>query len=254
MMNERMIGRETRELVNLLAREANADTVDIFCCDKTSGRGEIFDIYVHGMSPDLKESYRLSRIIEVDPFTDITLREAASTQADGFELATDPRLAKVECQAERYWRFMNQLDVEIVGAATRRYLPGFYLVIGLSRAKRKIGTQDVCYNLLNERLDRLKDMLSSEILTRVLATGEGYGQLRRSLNMQCASDRVSLAVLSPREGEIARLICAGKQNKEIAYLTGLSVHTIENHLKRIYRKFDIHNRAALVSRMQELTN
>lgn len=252
MLVERSISRETREYVNFLAQEASADGIDIFCCDKTDGRGEIFDLYVHGMRPELKEGYRCSRMFEFDPFTDISLRESALSDIDNFELANDPKLSLAGSRAEKYWRFMAQLDVEIVGAATRRFLPGFYLVIGMSRRKHAGVRTELPYGLLNERLDRLKDMMSSLVLNRVLSTGEGYAQLRRSLSWSAPSNGMSLAALSPRESEIAKLICAGKQNKEIAYLTGLSVHTIENHLKRIYRKFEIHNRAALVSKMQGL--
>jgi DNA-binding CsgD family transcriptional regulator len=74
--------------------------------------------------------------------------------------------------------------------------------------------------------------------------------LRQKIGHVLPSGSSGMPELSPRESEIAHLICAGKQNKEIAWLTGLSVHTIENHLKRIYRKFHIQNRAALVSKMR----
>ena len=93
-------------------------------------------------------------------------------------------------------------------------------------------------------------MISVSILNRVLQASDGYGLLRRTVGFQQPAGPDRGPVLSPRESEISQLICAGKQNKEIAYLTGLSVHTIENHLKRIYRKFHIHNRAALVAKLQ----
>lgn len=252
MLMERNITREMREYVRFIAQESAADGIDIFCCDKTGGHGEIFDLYGHGMRSELKEGYRCARMFEFDPFTDVGLREAPSSDVDSFELAGDPRLSLAGSRSERYWRFMAQQGVEIVGASTRRFLPGFYLVIGMSRGTCDVARPEVSYGLLNERLNRLKDMMSSLILTRILSTGEGYAQLRRSLSWSAPSNGGSLAALSVRESEIARLICVGKQNKEIAYLTGLSVHTIENHLKRIYRKFEIHNRAALVAKMQGL--
>jgi DNA-binding CsgD family transcriptional regulator len=252
MVVERNISREMREYVRFIAQESAADGIDIFCCDKTDGHGEIFDLYVHGMRPELKEGYRCARMFEFDPFTDVGLRESSTSEIDSFELAGDPRLDLAAGRTEPYWRFMAQQGVEIVGASTRRILPGFYLVIGMSRGTPSGARPELSYGLLNERLDRLKDMMSSLILTRILSTGEGYAQLRRSLSWSAPSSGGSLAALSVRESEIAKLICSGKQNKEIAYLTGLSVHTIENHLKRIYRKFEIHNRAALVAKMQGL--
>jgi DNA-binding CsgD family transcriptional regulator len=38
-------------------------------------------------------------------------------------------------------------------------------------------------------------------------------------------------------------------NKEIAAALHMSVHTVEGHLTRIYRKLDIRSRAALASRL-----
>jgi len=252
MFGEMCMDRSVREYVRFVADDAAVDGIDIFCCDKTSGRGERFDLYEHGLAPDLKQGYSLSRLYEVDPFTDVVMRESLAGGADSFELATDPRLAGVGSQADRYWRFMSEQGVDIVGAATRRLLPGFYLVVGLHRVKAKGDRPDLALDRVTHHLTTIKDRMSSAILTRVLASSDGYGQLRRSIGVVSAFDESPMPAFSPRETEIARLICAGKQNKEIAYLTGLSVHTIENHLKRIFRKARIQNRAALVAKMQGL--
>ena len=56
-------------------------------------------------------------------------------------------------------------------------------------------------------------------------------------------------VLSPRESQIAALICEGKQNKQVAYQLALSEFTVENHLRRIYRKLGVHNRAAMTAKL-----
>ena len=54
---------------------------------------------------------------------------------------------------------------------------------------------------------------------------------------------------SARETQVARLVCEGRRNKEIAWIASLSEYTVENHLRLIYQKLGIHNRAALVARM-----
>lgn len=50
------------------------------------------------------------------------------------------------------------------------------------------------------------------------------------------------AGLSAREGEVLRLIAAGKSNREIAEQLVLSEKTVENHLTRIYGKIGADNR------------
>lgn len=55
--------------------------------------------------------------------------------------------------------------------------------------------------------------------------------------------------LSDRETEVATLICGGQSNASIAGLLGISPRTVENHLRSIYGKLDIHSRTQLVSRL-----
>ena len=57
------------------------------------------------------------------------------------------------------------------------------------------------------------------------------------------------AGLTQREADVARLICEGLSDKEIANSLHLSPHTIKDHLKKIYSKFRVHARSQLVSLM-----
>lgn len=52
--------------------------------------------------------------------------------------------------------------------------------------------------------------------------------------------------LSQREVEIMRWVCEGKKNFEIGDLLGLSKATVKNHMRRIYQKMDVMNRAQAV--------
>jgi DNA-binding NarL/FixJ family response regulator len=53
-------------------------------------------------------------------------------------------------------------------------------------------------------------------------------------------------VLSARELEVLQLIVAGKSNKDIAVLLGLSVNTVSVHRANIMQALDMHNTAELV--------
>jgi DNA-binding NarL/FixJ family response regulator len=54
--------------------------------------------------------------------------------------------------------------------------------------------------------------------------------------------------LSPREQEIVRALRRGMNTKDIARWIDVSVHTVRNHLKAIYRKLDVHSQLEVVSR------
>jgi len=55
--------------------------------------------------------------------------------------------------------------------------------------------------------------------------------------------------LTPRERDIARLILAGKTNKEIAAELFLSPHTVKNATSRIYEKTGVRSRSQLAGRL-----
>lgn len=73
---------------------------------------------------------------------------------------------------------------------------------------------------------------------------------RAAAELQATGEKISAAMrplpeLTPQELNIARLVAAGKANKEIAAALFLSTKTIEYHLARTFRKLDIHSRAEL---------
>jgi len=58
--------------------------------------------------------------------------------------------------------------------------------------------------------------------------------------------------LTPRELEVLGWVVQGKSNPEIGLILGLSSLTVKNHLQKIYRKLDVHNRVQALSRCNEL--
>ena len=55
------------------------------------------------------------------------------------------------------------------------------------------------------------------------------------------------AVLSPKEKEVAELICLGYTNKDIAKVLFISEHTVKDHTKKIYPKMGVHSRLELAT-------
>lgn len=53
---------------------------------------------------------------------------------------------------------------------------------------------------------------------------------------------VKRAMLSPREHEVLSLISRGFSYVEIAGLQGISVHTVQSHIKNLYAKLSVHSK------------
>jgi DNA-binding CsgD family transcriptional regulator len=63
----------------------------------------------------------------------------------------------------------------------------------------------------------------------------------------------TVALLSPREQEIARMVAAGYPNKTIASILEISSWTVASHLRRIFIKLDVSSRAAMAARLSAQT-
>ncbi|MGA8146368.1 MAG: XrtB/PEP-CTERM-associated transcriptional regulator EpsA [Gallionellaceae bacterium] len=60
------------------------------------------------------------------------------------------------------------------------------------------------------------------------------------------------SLLTAREIEVLRWVTQGKSNYEIGVILELSSLTVKNHMQKIYRKLDVHNRVQAVSRCHAL--
>jgi DNA-binding NarL/FixJ family response regulator len=83
---------------------------------------------------------------------------------------------------------------------------------------------------------------------RAAATGGpafGEGLAERALDAAAAGDAATPR-LTERESEVLRLVVEGLTARQIATRLVLSPRTVENHIQRTLRKFDVPGRAALV--------
>lgn len=60
-------------------------------------------------------------------------------------------------------------------------------------------------------------------------------------------------LLSNRELEVLALVADGKSNQEIAESLQISINTVEQHLKHIFGKLDVHNRTQASNIFRQLT-
>lgn len=52
--------------------------------------------------------------------------------------------------------------------------------------------------------------------------------------------------LSEKEREVAKAICRGKTNKQIAETLQISINTVKTHIQHIYKKLSVHSRTELL--------
>ena len=80
-----------------------------------------------------------------------------------------------------------------------------------------------------------------------------FENLRRSAapKGEIAGTQLShLARLTRREQELARLVCDGRSNQEIADESGLSLETVKKHLHSVFRKLEVSSRSRLMALMR----
>ncbi len=123
-------------------------------------------------------------------------------------------------------------------------------LLGELRARLLTQTPDSDDSPLRFTLRRPTDDAAVEIEVQRLATGSGQ---RLIVTTRAAPPRSPAQAccrwgLSAREHEVARLVCVGSSNTEIARTLGISIRTVENHLRSIYAKAGVGSRTQLAAR------
>ncbi|PHS19306.1 MAG: hypothetical protein COA78_00150 [Blastopirellula sp.] len=81
----------------------------------------------------------------------------------------------------------------------------------------------------------------------VLTPERTHGTGRMAAHLEIAFNKFGESVLSPREGDIVRMILRGHSSKSIARHFGNSPETIKVHRRRVYNKLEITSQGQLLS-------
>jgi DNA-binding NarL/FixJ family response regulator len=98
---------------------------------------------------------------------------------------------------------------------------------------------------LSETLSETPSQPNPEILVQLELAGFQY-----TLSRQCISVKGS-EKLSPREQQVADLIAKGFSNKSIAETLSISPWTVSTYVKRMFIKWKVASRPALIARLVE---
>jgi len=78
-----------------------------------------------------------------------------------------------------------------------------------------------------------------------------HGKKAETLYLVQVREKLAVDRLTPRETCVAEFFGEGKSHKQIAKVLGVAPSTVKNHLAAIYQKLNIHNKAQLVTLLQE---
>lgn len=240
--------RDIAERSDYMVTSCGLDSMSIFFRNRLSLNAEgLSYLYHNGVSGEAQDAYMAGRVYEDDPFTRAIEGRDRKGQLIRWE---DGRLARLAQNARDYRSFISCYEVDVIGAWVQQVVPDLFLVIGAHCRPGGHRRTNVPMGLLEKELAGLSQMVVSHLL-EVMLQGVGPGMLDAVLQGEQSSAQDAMASLSQREQEIARFVGEGKQNKQIAYLIGISEFTVENHLRRIYRKLEVRNRTAMTARLFE---
>jgi len=247
MLLSGMISQDISARSHRLVDQCGLDSLSIFFCSRTSESTNLTYLFHRGVSEDAQHAYKHGRVFEDDPFTTIIEERERCGQLIRWG---DKRLDRAASRANAYRQFINCHSIDVVGAWVQQVLPQFYLVIGAHCCPGGHRRQDVPMRLLEHETGSIGQLVLGQLLEESLAGANTGGMVQAAIAHN--SQNVLLATdpkpgLTAREMEIAQLVGVGKQNKQIAYLAGISEFTVENHLRSIYRKLNVRNRAAMTA-------
>ena len=120
----------------------------------------------------------------------------------------------------------------------------------LSAALRTDGRVEAAREMWEEAAKRARRLGMRGLVAAAEATLSVDGDTTPGDSPIAATDEWGL--LSPRQREVARLLCGGATNKEMAAKLGLSVRTIDMHVRHILGRLECRSRAEAAARITTL--
>ncbi|WP_286696064.1 helix-turn-helix transcriptional regulator [Spongiibacter sp. UBA1325] len=227
------------EVLDIMAR-SGADNLCLFLFNSYSKKQALSFLCRYGMSERVHSSY-IENLWAYDPF----LSAVGGSQDYPAPMVLErAQLEEDSGRAQPYWKFIDQAGYRDIVAASHPFSPGMYLVGGLMEQRQKANPSALSSGSVLGSLEMLVNGVASDFMESLTA---GFFE-----NNNNASNQLSNLHLTPREMEVVQALQTGRSNKQIAAALTLSEFAVEKHFKRLFRKFKVNNRTALLAKLQSV--
>jgi DNA-binding NarL/FixJ family response regulator len=166
---------------------------------------------------------------------------------------------------EEAWQSLPALAPDVV--LMDIHLPGRSGIVGVARLKILLPKTQVIMLTIEEDNDRVFESMKAgatgylvkhtspnEILEAVRDVHNGGAPMSSQIARKVVTafrqpSTNAIALLSPKEDQVLRLVAKGHRSKEIADELGIGTGTVHTHLRRIYEKLHVRSRAEAVAQL-----
>jgi DNA-binding CsgD family transcriptional regulator len=219
-----------------LPRLVPSDLTTLSVCDLATGRRRVFGNPGEALSPEDVAAF------DRHFFEHPLVRFHSAHPEGGTHRISDSVARRDFRESALYNEYYRRIGIAHA-VAMPLYVDGTTLVsFVLNRAGRDFGDEEIVI------LDRLRGWLAA-MYRNAVALQRAAEMFRRLQEMSCAaSGGAGIDGLTRREGEVLAWVAAGKSDRQIAAIVGVSPRTVQKHLEHIYVKLGVENRTAAAMR------
>jgi DNA-binding CsgD family transcriptional regulator len=225
MLEIAAIGRAedvVRTVVERLPRLVPSELTTLSICDLPAGTRRVVALPGESIAPDAQAVF--NRLMREHPL----VRFHSTHPGGGSRRISDGEDASRFRSSELHADYYRRIGIDHVVAVPVSAGPGLVMSYVLNRRGRDFDDREIAL------LDALRPALAN---------------LGRFASWTARGDAgtAALARLTPREAQVLRWVAAGRGDKEVAAILGMSVRTVHKHLANIYPKLGVANRTAAAS-------
>jgi len=230
-----------------ILRKTRADGITLFLFDQeNTASTPVSFLYHQQVEPNVLIAYA------DELYRDDALLPDPSPPKGGAEYLTGTRTsikkANLENSATKpsaYWHYLASIGYRETAASFKAISSNLYLVIGLhSVGNKKNIDVDSAGQQLEGWLEETKDYLIGNSVRQTLNRQNPVKPKEAPIDYRTLFTR--------REFQVVSELLKGQSNKQIAFALCLSEYAVQNHLRRLYRKFSVRSRTEFITRLHGL--